>query len=186
MVSVAVIKKLKESGFAIPDKAVYQGLCDTFWPGRFQVLASKPYFIADGAHNRDAAKRLAETIRFYFTNKRIIYIIGMLRDKEQDEILKETCPLAEQVLTISTKGERGFSAYDLACIAGKYHSNVTAADSVEEAVELAYLLADEKAVIIAFGSLSYLGNLIKTVEKASAIKGGKNIGRSLHGKQRKN
>ena len=63
---------------------------------------------------------------------------------------------------------------------------MTAADSVEEAVELAYLLADEKAVIIAFGSLSYLGNLIKTVEKASAIKGGKNIGRSLHGKQRKN
>ncbi len=186
MVSVAVIKKLKESGFAIPDKAVYQGLCDTFWPGRFQVLASKPYFIADGAHNRDAAKRLAETIRFYFTNKRIIYIIGMLRDKEQDEILKETCPLAEQVLTISTKGERGFSAYDLACIAGKYHSNVTAADSVEEAVELAYLLADEKAVIIAFGSLSYLGNLIKTVEKAFAIKGRKHIGRSLHGKQRKN
>ena len=69
MVSVAVIKKLKESGFAIPDKAVYRGLLDTFWPGRFQVLASKPYFIADGAHNRDAAKRLAETIRFYFTNK---------------------------------------------------------------------------------------------------------------------
>lgn len=186
MVSVAVIKKLRESGFAIPDKAVYQGLRDTFWPGRFQVLASKPYFIADGAHNRDAAKRLAETIRFYFTNKRIIYIIGMLRDKEQDEILKETCPLAEQVLTISTKGARGLSAYDLACIAGQYHSNVTAADSIEEAVELAYLLADEKAAIIAFGSLSYLGNLIKTVENVSAKRSGRHIGRDLHGKQRKN
>ena len=175
MVIVAVIKKLNESFFAIPYKAVYQWLCDTFWPGRFQVLASKPYFIADGAHNRDAAKRLAETIRFYFTNKRIIYIIGMLRDKEQDEILKETCPLAEQVLTISTKGERGFSAYDLACIAGKYHSNVTAADSVEEAVELAYLLGEEKAVIMAFGSVSYFGNLRNWAEKPSSILGGKHI-----------
>ena len=186
MVSVAVIKKLAETGFSIPEKAVYQGLRDTFWPGRFQILATKPYFIADGAHNRDAAKRLAETLRFYFTNKRIIYIIGMLRDKEQDEILRETCPLAEQVLTISTRGERGLSAYDLACAARKYHSNVTAADSVEEAVELAGLLADEKAVIIAFGSLSYLGNLIKTVEKVSAKKGGNHVGRDSHGKQRKN
>lgn len=186
MVSVALIKKLKESGFSIPERAIYRGLRDTFWPGRFQVLAVKPYFIADGAHNADAAKRLAGTIRFYFTNKRIIYIIGMLRDKEQDEVLRETCPLAEQVLTISTRGERGLSAYDLACTAGKYHENVTAADSVEEAVELAYLLADEKAVIIAFGSLSYLGKLIKTVEKISAKKGGNRVGRDSHGKQSKN
>ena len=185
MVSVEVVKRLKESGFAIPDKAVYQGLCHTFWPGRFQVLSTRPYFIADGAHNRDAAGRLAETVRFYFTNKKIIYIIGILRDKEQDEILKATCPLAEQVLTISTKGERGLSAYDLACMAKKYHPNVTATDSIEEAVELAYLLADGETVIIAFGSLSYLGKLIKAVEKISAEKGGNHIGRGSYGKQRK-
>ncbi|MCM1136768.1 MAG: bifunctional folylpolyglutamate synthase/dihydrofolate synthase [Clostridium sp.] len=185
MVSVQVIKKLKEAGYRIPDRAVYRGLENTFWPGRFQVLSKKPYFIADGAHNGDAAARLAETIRFYFTNKRIIYIIGILRDKAQDEILRATCPLAEQILTISTKGERGLSAYELACMAKKYHPNVTSADSVEEAVELAYLLADEKAVIIAFGSLSYLGNLIKAVEDFSAKKNGAPR-EVLYGKQGKN
>ena len=41
---------------------------------------------------------------------------------------------------------------------------VTVADSVEEAVELAYLLADKETVIIAFGSLAYLGDCIYTVE----------------------
>lgn len=183
MVAVRAVEALGEAGFPVSDRAVHQGLLQTAWPGRFQVLSRKPYFIADGAHNRDAAKRLAESIEFYFTNRRILFIIGMLRDKEQEEVLKITCPLATQILTVPTRGERGTSSYELACKAGKYHENVTATDSVEEAVELAYLLADETAVIIAFGSLSYLGELIRIVEKGledkSSVRG------DLHGKQRK-
>lgn len=176
MLAVDAVDQLKKAGFTIPDKAVYRGLEKAVWPGRFQILSKKPCFIADGAHNADGARRLAESIRFYFTNRRIIYIIGMLRDKEQEEILKATCPLASQILTVSTKGERGLAAYDLAQKASNYHSNVTAADSVQEAVELSYLLADKDTVIIAFGSLSYLGELIKMVEKP--------YGRDSHGKQR--
>lgn len=176
MLAVDAVDQLKKAGFTVSDKAVYRGLEKAVWPGRFQILSKKPCFIADGAHNADGARRLAESIRFYFTNRRIIYIIGMLRDKEQEEILKATCPLASQILTVSTKGERGLAAYDLAQKASNYHSNVTAADSVQEAVELSYLLADKDTVIIAFGSLSYLGELIKMVEKP--------YGRDSHGKQR--
>jgi len=47
----------------------------------------------------------------------------------------------------------------------KENPNVTAAGSVEEAVELAKLLAGKEDVIIAFGSLSYLGRLMETVER---------------------
>jgi len=157
--------QLCKMGISIPDEAIYKGLMETRWPGRFQVLSKRPYIIADGAHNRDGAKRLSQSINFYFTNRRILYIIGMLRDKEQDEVLKETCALAEQVLTVPTKGGRGLSAYELACMAGDWHGQVTAADSLEEALELALLLADKDTVIVAFGSLSYLGDLIRLVEK---------------------
>jgi len=163
MVAVRAVEELKKAGFPVKDKAIYRGLLQTFWPGRFQVLSGKPCFIADGAHNRDAARRLAESLGFYFTNRRILYIIGMLRDKEQEEVLRITCPLAEQILTVPTRGERGCSSYELAQKAGKYHKNVTATDSVEEAVELSYLLAGKEAVIVAFGSLSYLGELIRIV-----------------------
>lgn len=186
MLAVETIDQLGKFGFAVSDKAMRAGLFKAFWPGRFQILSKKPYFIADGAHNRDGAARLAESIRFYFTNRRIIYIIGILRDKEQDEILKAVCPLASQILTVSTKGERGFAAYELACLASSYHDNVTAVDSVQEAVELSYLLSDKDAVIIAFGSLSYLGELINIVENFSAKKNRNDIGRDSHGKQREN
>lgn len=186
LLGLEVAKALQKTGFTLPEQAIYKGLANTVWPGRFQILAKNPYFIADGAHNRDGAKRLAETIRFYFTNRKIIYIIGMLRDKEQEEILKETCPLAAQVLTVPTKGERGFSSYELACIAREYHPNVTALDSLEEAVEMAFLLSKKDTVIIAFGSLSYLGELMKFVEKITAGNGRNDIGRDSHGKQREN
>lgn len=185
VLALETMEALRERGFSIPEKAVYKGLADTVWQGRFQILSKNPLFIADGAHNRDGAGRLRETIGFYFTNKRILYIIGILRDKEQDEILKVTCPLADQILTVPTRGERGLSSYELACKAREYHPNVTALDSVEEAVEMAYLLADKDTAVIAFGSLSYLGELIQYVERITAGKGGNEIGRDSHGKQRK-
>ena len=43
---------------------------------------------------------------------------------------------------------------------------MTAADSLEEAVEMARLLADKEDVIIAFGSLSYLGRMMEIIGKA--------------------
>lgn len=182
--SVCAMEELAKTGFPVKERAVYKGLLQTCWPGRFQILEKKPLFIADGAHNRDAAVRLAQSLQFYFTNRRIIYIIGILRDKEQDEILRVTCPLADQILTVPTPGERGLSSYDLACIVKEYHDNVTATDSVQEAVELAYLLADKETVIAAFGSLSYLGNLINIVKAASDKESRKKMGRDSHGKQR--
>ncbi len=184
LLAVQVTEEIQKRGFSIPEKALYKGLYDAFWPGRFQVISSNPCFVIDGAHNRDGAGRLAESVRFYFTNRRILYIIGILRDKEQREILKAACPLAEQVFTISTRGARGLSAYELAQTAGEYHSMVTAADSIEEAVELAYLCSDKDTVIIAFGSLSWLGEVTRIVEGRS-LKGKKQTGRNSHGKQRK-
>ena len=186
VLALTAAELLKQAGFPIPEKALYQGFANALWPGRFQVLGKDPCFIADGAHNWQGAVRLRETLQFYFTNRRIIYIIGLLRDKDQDKILQELCPLASQVLTIPTKGERGLSSYELAVKAKEYHDNVSALDSVQEAVELAYLLADKDTVITAFGSLSYLGELIKVVEKCTAPEGRKDIGRDSHGKQREN
>jgi len=180
VLAIEAVKALQQLGYSVPEKAVYAGLKNTIWRGRFELLSKKPLFLADGAHNRDGAKRLSESIEFYFTNKKIIYIMGMLRDKEQDKIIERTVPYASQILTVPTKGARGTSAYELALKVSSHHSNVTALDSVQEAVELSFLMADKDTVIIAFGSLSYLGELITIVENRDKIRS------DSHGKQREN
>ena len=53
----------------------------------------------------------------------------------------------------------------MAEVVRRVHENVTAADSPEEAVEMARLLAGKEDVIIAFGSLSFLGDIIRIAEK---------------------
>lgn len=183
VLAVETVMALGRSGFKIPEEKLRKGLLETRWPGRFDVIAKNPLFIADGAHNEDAAKKLAESIRFYFTNRKIIYIMGMLQDKEIDKVIRSTFELASHIITVTPPaGERALPALDLAQAAREYHSAVTAADCVQEAVEISYLLAgkDKEAVIIAFGSLSYLGELIDIVIHRDTIR------RDTHGRSDEN
>jgi len=159
--AVDICRALADRGIAISEKAIRQGLWETKWPGRLTVLQKNPLFLADGAHNEDAAQKLAKSIEFYFTNRRIIYIMGVLRDKEYDKIIAVTHRYADQIITVTPPDNpRALPALELAKEVKKVHSNVTAASSLEEAVEMAKLLAGKKDVILAFGSLSYLGRLM--------------------------
>ncbi|MCD8326107.1 MAG: bifunctional folylpolyglutamate synthase/dihydrofolate synthase, partial [Lachnospiraceae bacterium] len=90
VLAVECIRQLRGRGLDIPDQAVYEGLEQTRWPGRMEVIGKHPLFVLDGAHNEDAARRLSQNIEIYFTNKRMIYIIGMLKDKEYDKVLSRT------------------------------------------------------------------------------------------------
>ena len=131
VLAVETVLALVRCGFKVPEEKLRQGLLQTRWHGRFDVIAKRPPFIADGAHNEDAAKKLAESIRFYFTNRKIIYIMGMLRDKEYDKVIRHTFELASHIITVTPPlKERALSALELAEAAREYHRAVTAADSV--------------------------------------------------------
>ncbi len=162
--AVEAVKALGEKGFPVTEEKLRQGLLQTVWPGRFTVAGKRPCFIVDGAHNEDAAKRLAESIEFYFTNKRIIYIMGVLKDKEYEKIIAATHSYADQIITVTPPDNpRALPAYELAREIAKVHRSVTAVDSLEEAVEMSRLLAGKEDCIIAFGSLSFLGRLLKMI-----------------------
>lgn len=161
VVAIEAVRALKQKGFLVGEQAIRDGLMATRWPGRFTVVAKKPLFVVDGAHNEDAAQKLANSIEFYFTNRRIIYIMGILKDKEYDKVISLTHKYADQIITVTPPGNpRAMHAYDLAKEVAKVHPAVTAVDSLEEAVEMSRLLAGKDDVIIAFGSLSYLGRLM--------------------------
>lgn len=176
-------QELPGKKLVISEKNLRKGLLETKWPGRFHVISKKPLFITDGAHNEDAAKKLADSIRFYFTNRRIVYIMGVLKDKEYEKMIAETYAYADQIITITTPDNpRALPAFELAQTVKEYHPNVTAAGSLEEAVEIAYLLAGKEDVIISFGSLSYQGRIMEIVERHSKAKQRKSGGN--HGRQK--
>lgn len=176
--ALEAVECLKDTGnFCLPEEKVRAAFEQVSWPARFERIAKNPDFYIDGAHNEGAVRALVQTIEFYFTNKKIIYIMGVLKDKEYERMIQLSYPYADSVITVKTPGnERALDAYELAKAVSVFHKKVTAADSLEEAVEMAYLMAGKDAVIIAFGSLSYLGELTSIVKK------GKWTRRDSHGK----
>lgn len=171
ILAIETMQALKGKGIVVSEKQLRKGLLETRWPCRFQILSRNPIFIADGAHNEDGAKKLADSIRFYFTNKKIVYIMGILKDKEYEKIISETYSLAEQIITITPpENPRALHSMELANVVREYHPKVTALDSLEEAIELATLLAGKDGIIISFGSLSYFGKLKKCIENRTGSK----------------
>lgn len=183
VLAIETLKMLSEIGFPTIEEQRKEGLFRTRWNGRFTVLSREPLFIVDGAHNPAAAEKMASSIRHYFDGKKIYFIIGMFRDKDYREVLSKTCPYAEKIFTIEAPDNpRALPAEELALAAREFHRDVQAMKSVEEAVETAYSLAGEEDVILAFGSLSFIGVLSETVEKRKDEQ--KNVG--LTGMQKEN
>lgn len=160
--ALAVLKLLEESGYPITKEAVQSGIAKTIWHGRYEVLQTEPLFIIDGAHNPIATKRLKETIEKDFTNREIIYIIGVLADKEHEKMLRLLLPGAKAVFTVTPDSPRALDGESLAKEAQKYADNIWYVPDIGKAVKMAKETAKESDVILAVGSLSYL----KEVKKA--------------------
>lgn len=163
VIAIEAANILNENGFTkITKESISKGLFKTEWPARFQVLRKKPLFIIDGAHNEDAAIRLRESIDTYLSDKNKIYIMGMFRDKEVDKVVSTIVKDGLMVFTCQAPNNaRALRSVELADVVKKYNSRVTCCDSVDEAVEFATSLADENSVIIACGSLAYLGRILE-------------------------
>lgn len=155
--AIETVKILRGEGWKITDTDIKMGLKHARWEGRFSVVCQRPLFLMDGAHNEDAAKKLYQTLEMGFTNEKIIYIIGVLADKDYGKMLEILLPLAWKVYTVTPDSPRALQGEVLAEEAEKYHGDVTCCSSVREAAEDALALGEqEEAMILAFGSLSYL------------------------------
>ena len=157
---IEAVEILRTKGFELSDEMLYQGLQNTVWHGRFEKLCDKPLIIFDGGHNPDAAKNLRESIEIYFTNKKIVYIIGVLADKDYNQVLKLTADLAKYIITITPQNNaRALDGRKLLETVKRYNKNAGYASSIEEAVAQAKELAGENGGVMIFGSLSYLSDI---------------------------
>lgn len=135
---------------------IEEGFLRTSWPGRLEVIAKNPLIIRDGAHNEDAAKRLAQFLEKNFTNKKIFYIMGVLGDKEYQKILKIMSPYADDLYTVTPNNKRALPAEDLAACARKDYARVHAVGKVKDVILAALEEAGADDVIFIFGSLSFM------------------------------
>lgn len=156
------LKFLQRSGRweRLTDAAIHDGMKSALWPGRFCRIGEKPDFIVDGAHNPGAASALKSSIETYLSGRRLIFIIGMFKDKDYDTVLRILAPMAAQVFAIETPDNpRALPVADMAAAVARYNPHVEACASISEAVERAYQAAGPEDAILSFGSLSNIGEI---------------------------
>jgi len=145
------------SSFTITEQAIRKGLKNAKWPGRFEILNKNPYVIIDGAHNEQGAVKLYQALNSYFPGKKIIFIFGVLGDKEVIKMIEAVAPIARCFIAVAPLSERALPASKLSAILRNYCNNTFVSDTIKEAVEKSLFLADSDDVICAFGSLYYIG-----------------------------
>jgi len=148
----------------VTEDCISRGFAAAVWPARFCVLRENPLFIADGAHNPDAWMGLAADIRKYFTNRRVIFIMGVLKDKQYMEMLRIMMPLSDYIYTVTPDSKRALDGQKLLRCIDEVKTGDTPgaeyAESIGAAAKRAVDRAGDDGVIIAMGSLSYMGELI--------------------------
>ena len=91
-------------------------------------------FIIDGAHNLEGAKILVDTFLKYFPNRRILFIVGVLKDKDYKSLIKSMLPIAYRIITITPNSDRALDGIELANFIRQYNKNVSYAITVEDAI----------------------------------------------------
>ena len=158
-VALEILLNLRSFGFVIGHYDIYRGFANTRWAGRFELIGEKPDFIIDGAHNPDAALRLKKALEEYYPHVRKIFVLSILADKDYEEILRLCAPLAEVILATTTDNPRALSTEDLTASVKKYNKNVIPCADLAQAVAKAQELARKEDLIVAFGSLTHLGEV---------------------------
>ena len=146
---------------------IVKSIKNVSWKGRLEVLSNNPYVVIDGAHNIQGIKTLSRNIKKYFKYENLYLILGILADKDVEEMIKIITPMAKKVYSVTPNSIRGELAESLKDEVSKFNKNCKAFDKYEEAYLEALNDASEKDLILASGSLYMIGDMRKIIRKIS-------------------
>jgi dihydrofolate synthase/folylpolyglutamate synthase len=165
--AIAAAVELREQGFAqITAGTIERGIRETYWPGRFQVIAAtanNPQFVFDVAHNPAGAWALRSTLSAAFENRPITLVFGVLRDKAVSEIAEILFPVAEHVIVTHANNPRSASPEEIRQAASRVASEVTEAENVASALEDAKRFAGRDGLVVVTGSIYIVGEAMQTL-----------------------
>lgn len=156
-----VLCKIENIEFNIEE--VKKSLLDVKWMGRLEVLEKRPLVVIDGAHNIGGIKALKENINKYFSYNNMYLLLGILADKEVEEMVKTIVPMAKKVYALTPHSERAELSSDLRQVVLKYNKECEAIEDYKEAYKKVIKEAKDDDLILISGSLYMIGDMRKII-----------------------
>ncbi|MBT3515759.1 MAG: bifunctional folylpolyglutamate synthase/dihydrofolate synthase [Nitrospina sp.] len=153
----ACLHHAHKNGKDINEQSIRKALRETSWSGRMEVISLRPTIILDTAHNPAAVKELAKSVQELFSYARVILILGVMNDKQADEIFKKLANFADHFILVRPKQERSENPTKLKQISKKYKSSCEIIENIPKAILKAkkYALPDD--MICVTGSIFTVG-----------------------------
>jgi dihydrofolate synthase / folylpolyglutamate synthase len=164
--ALGVIECLAMKGFGADDDAVINGIHDVRWEGRLEVIRQSPTVLLDGAHNAGGASALCRALKEEFSFKKLIYIFGVLKDKDYKTMLKKLLPLGDRLILTSPDVERAMPPEALLPVAHQYMRRIEIVKDSRDALKRALSIADRSDLICVTGSLYLVGDIKKVFSTA--------------------
>ncbi|MHB1393957.1 MAG: bifunctional folylpolyglutamate synthase/dihydrofolate synthase [Clostridia bacterium] len=166
-VALAAIAELHSMGHTIEGSAVRKGIETVKWPCRLSIVSTEPLILIDGAHNEDGINSLQAALSKYFSSRKIIFVIGMLKDKDYGYAIRKLMPMAHHTVATEPLSERSLTADAMAEAVKPYCSSVSSEPNIIKAIEKAKELYDKDSMICICGSLYLAGSAYEYLGKGN-------------------
>lgn len=155
--ALEVVAALVRRGWRISEEAVTRGLRAAVWPARMELVRRKPDMILDGGHNPQCMGALRRALEELYPNRKILFMTGVLSDKDYPSMLGELLPLSKGFVTITPDSDRALSAGELAQYLRQAGAEAQPCGSVSEGIRTVLDLAQPDDVVCVCGSLYMIG-----------------------------
>lgn len=157
--ALAAAEALTDVGFPADGDSMRAGLARTWWPGRFQKVASRPTVILDGAHNPGAAERLCETLRAYPQARPLVLVHATRPDKDFRAVLSRILPLCDRDIETTAPGL--CDPEEVAAVAREtWGGPLEVEPDLARAMARARRAAGERGTVLVTGSLYLVGAVL--------------------------
>jgi dihydrofolate synthase/folylpolyglutamate synthase len=159
--AIRVCEILTQRGLSISGDVINNGLLNLNFEGRFERVSQTPLIIIDSAHNPEAARALSDTVKEIFPAKKVILIVGIMKDKDIKGILEPLMQISDAVILTRPKGERAASTEKLKenIKTNIMPGSISTTNTVAEAIEFAKTLWQEDNIILVTGSFYTTGEV---------------------------
>lgn len=153
-VAIAALEALDDP----PKRAeVETGLSEVEVPGRMEIVDHGPLVMIDGGHNPAAGAEVAATMDELFPDKEIVLVIGMMKDKDVGSFLGNLSGRVSSVVATKAMSERAVPPHRLEEGAKGRCQNVSGAENIKDAMDMAVDIAGKDGVVLVTGSFYLAG-----------------------------
>ncbi|HEX8341287.1 MAG TPA: folylpolyglutamate synthase/dihydrofolate synthase family protein [Tepidisphaeraceae bacterium] len=166
--ALCVIDKLKTRGIPIDDAKAMEGLSRTTIEGRMEVVRHTPHILVDGAHNAASIDAMMKAIGQHIPYDSMVVIFGCCSDKDVDGMLERITSGADKVIFTKVNSIRSADPNELAArYVELYGKMAQVADTLEEALSIAYRATTKEDLICITGSFYLVGDAKKHFSAAA-------------------